>query len=150
VSATSHARTLSLPLPTGVDLSAPTSLARASISLCVAGPPRQRREPYARALALSLAAPWGPFVSSVFPATAADPRSRTRRGDRPRRSLTHPSSFLSPPPHSLSPVSFRPLSPSSVAVRARQRSAATLPVVQSVGMKTGRIQPDTGSSCILP
>jgi hypothetical protein len=42
---------------------------------------------------LSLAAPWASLVSSIFPATVADPHPRARRGDRPRRSPTRPAPF---------------------------------------------------------
>jgi hypothetical protein len=89
--ATARVRALSLPLslrPVG-----PICRRCFSLSLCVVGPPRQRRGPFALALALSLSMQWDPRVSSVFPPTAADPRSRTYHGDRPHRSPTRPSSF---------------------------------------------------------
>jgi hypothetical protein len=47
-------------------------------------------------LSLSIAVPLGPHVSSVFPTTTSDPRSRTHRGDHPRRPPTRPSSLLGP------------------------------------------------------
>jgi hypothetical protein len=49
-------RALSLPLPSGADLSAPVAFARAPVfSLCLAGPTRQRAEPFPlRAYFLSL------------------------------------------------------------------------------------------------
>jgi hypothetical protein len=90
-----HALAPSLPLPGGADLLASTSLACA-LSLCSVGPHCQCCGPFAHKLALSLPALWGSLVSSVFPATTADPRRRARRGDHPRRSLTCPRSFLSP------------------------------------------------------
>jgi hypothetical protein len=78
---------------------------------------------------LSLAAPWA-TVSSVFPATTADPCPRARRGDRPRRMPTRLSSYLSTArTRSLCPASFHPLSCSVVAARARWRSAPTVSIV---------------------
>jgi hypothetical protein len=102
--------------------------------LCTAGLPRQRHKPFAHALALSLATWWASPVSSVFPATAADPRSRVHSGDRPRHLPTRPSSLLNPAhTQSLSLPHFtnaRPLSRSAIAACARWRSTAALLEVQ--------------------
>jgi hypothetical protein len=92
---TLHALAPSLPLLGGANLSAQTSLARAPPSLYVAGPPHQRCEPFVRALARSHFM-WASLVSSIFPATAADPHLRTHCGDRTCRLPMRPSSFLSP------------------------------------------------------
>jgi hypothetical protein len=101
-------RTLSLPLPGGADLSVPfLSRARThSLSTLRAFLVSTMNRSATRSLCL--AARWASPVSSVFPATAADPRSRVRRGDHPRRLPTRPSSLLSPAhTRSLSPASFR-------------------------------------------
>jgi hypothetical protein len=75
------------------------------------------------ARSLSLYALWDPLVSSVFPATAADPRLCTCRGDHPHRSPMRPSSFLNlARTRSLSPASFRTLSPSLALCRRRPGS----------------------------
>jgi hypothetical protein len=99
--------------------------ARAPLSLCTAGPALQQHELFT--LALSLSSPSASLVSSVFPATADDPRPRARREDRPRRLPTRTSSFLSPArTRSLSLSHFahaRPLSRSAADAKARWRSA---------------------------
>jgi hypothetical protein len=100
LSAMTRARALSpspLPLTGGVDLSAlfPSCARAHSLSVLQARlVSATNRSPVC---SLSLAVQWESLVSSVFPATAADPRPRVRRGDRPRTQLS-----FEPRPHPLS------------------------------------------------
>jgi hypothetical protein len=112
----------------------PTLSISFSLSLYVCCGPASSASWTVRPRSLSLAERWASHVSSVFPTIAVDPRPRVRRGDRPRRSRTRPSSFWAPPAPTLSPLPHfthsRLLSRSTVAACARRRSAATLPTVQ--------------------
>jgi hypothetical protein len=67
----------SLPLLDGADLSAPATLARVPRSLSVPRAPLVSVANHSTR-ALSLSALWASLVSSIFPATVADPRPRTR------------------------------------------------------------------------
>jgi hypothetical protein len=110
-----HALAPPLPLLGGANLSVPTSLARAPRSLSVLRAhlvSARCLRPHARA-----SAPWARLVSSAFPTTVTDPRLRACRRDCPRRSLTRPSSFLSPAAPALSPALFCPHSPSLALCR---------------------------------
>jgi hypothetical protein len=110
------------------------------LSLCEVGPSCRRRFPLARAprspsaqrappisavtrslhslsLSLSLSAPWDRPVSSVPPRTAADPRMHTENpGHVPQLPLSPART------RSLSPASFRPLSPSLTLCHHRHSS----------------------------
>jgi hypothetical protein len=76
-----------------------TSPARSpSLSLCLAGPVRQRRAVAPR-VPFTLSAPWTLPVRSTFLAPAVDQRMRTRTRrwvSRPRRPPTRPTPFLEP------------------------------------------------------
>jgi hypothetical protein len=124
--AKTHARPLRLT--GGSHLSATARVRALSFppSRCAVGPISRHRFPRVRAPTLSIlrarlvnamnrsparslshAVRWASPVSSVFPATAVDPRPRVHRGDHPHHLPTCPSSLLRLAcTHSLSPASF--------------------------------------------
>ena len=117
-----RARAPSLPLPGGANLSAPTSPATRTPSLCVAGPTHQRR-------VVSLCAPvhlrHGPTLSA--PSSPQPPLTLPTHACREARSrhAPHPQLFLSPtctrPLSSVSFIRFQPLSrTAAAAARARR------------------------------
>jgi hypothetical protein len=121
-----HAPSLSRSLPSGADLSAPVSLARAlPLSLSLSrGSGSPVAEPLPRAPLSSLSAPWTLHVSFAFSALVVDRRVRThacRWVSRPRRPPTCPAPFIEPrqcPTHTL--TSFRVASPSLTLCPRRQ------------------------------
>jgi hypothetical protein len=126
LSAPVHARTLSLPLslcPVGPTYRRQLPLcARPTLSMSRGPRPSVPRVVHPAPF-LSLSVSWASLVSSIFPATAADPHPRARREDRPHRLPMRHSSFLSPAcTRSLSPVSFRTRSPSLALCHRRSCS----------------------------
>jgi hypothetical protein len=136
-SSPSRAPSLSHPLPSGADLSAPVSFTRALRLSLSRGPRSPVAKPLPRMPFSSLSASWACPVSSAPSALAVDRRVRTcarRRISRPRRPPTHPVPFLEPrqcPAHtprliSLSFTLSRALpTPSAAAGHPRPRSRSS-------------------------
>jgi hypothetical protein len=87
---------------------------------------------------LSLVAPWDPLSATPSPRTTANQRARTPR--TPTTSHAHaPISLLSPArTRSLSPVSFRPLSPSLALCRRQSSPEENAHCVDRPGHQTPR------------
>jgi hypothetical protein len=99
VGANPSALSLSRSLPSGADLSAPVSFARALPLSLSFGPGSPVVESLPRASLFSLSAPWANPINSAFLTPAVDQRVRTRarcRVSRPRRPPTRPAPYLEP------------------------------------------------------
>jgi hypothetical protein len=92
-----------------------------SLSLCCG--PISLAPRIVRSRTHSLVARWVSPISSVFPATAANPRPRVCRGDRPCHLPMRPISHLNlARTRCFSPALFRTLSPSLALCHHRSRS----------------------------